>query len=139
MQVSFQGATPLFLVFDVPSSIAFYRDMLDFKVVSTSEPFDEQPDNFGWAMLRRDAVTLMVNNMYEDNIRPTQPDSARARAHRDTVLYIGCRELDDLADDLREQGVIVNGPSTTYYGMVQMTLQDPDGYSLCFQRPVTEE
>ena len=30
----------------------------------------------------------MVNNMYEDNIRPAAPDPARQAAHRDTVLYI---------------------------------------------------
>ena len=135
MQISFQGATPLFKVFDVPSSVAFYRDLLGFQVVSTSNSFDEEADNYGWAMLQRDSVTLMVNNMYEDNIRPTKPDAARTRAHGDTVLYISSRELDAIVYNLRAQGIYVSGPVTTYYGMVQATVQDPDGYSLCFQRP----
>lgn len=135
MQLSFQGATPLFNVFDVPSSVAFYRDLLGFEVVSTSKPFDEEPDNYGWVLLRRDAVSLMVNNMYENNIRPSEPDAARTHAHRDTVLYISSRELDAIVFHLRAQGVYVSGPVTTYYGMVQATVQDPDGYSLCFQRP----
>jgi glyoxylase I family protein len=124
-----------FQVFDAPSSVAFYRDMLDFEVVSTSKPFDEKAENYGWAMLRRDTVSLMVNNMYENNIRPNQPDALRAQAHRDTVLYIGCRQLEDIVMNLRSQGASVRGPVTTYYGMLQVLVRDADGYSLCFQRP----
>lgn len=135
MQVSFQGVTPLFKVFDVPSSVAFYRDLLGFEVVSTSKSFDDQPENYGWAMLRRDTVSLMVNNMYEDNIRPGQPDVLRYRSHGDTVLYIGCRQLEDIVMNLRSRGVSVSGPVASYYGMLQVLVQDPDGYSLCFQRP----
>ena len=139
MPVTFLGATPLFLVFDVPTSVRFYRDLLGFEVVSNSEPFDEQPDNFGWTMLRRNSVTLMLNNMYEDNIRPSKPDAARTQAHRDTLLYISCGQMDTLISDLRRQGVNVSGPVTTYYGMVQATVLDPDGYSICFQRPVQSQ
>ena len=135
MQVSFQGVTPLFKVYDVPSSVAFYRDLLGFEVVSTSTPFSERSDDYGWAMLRRDTVSLMVNNMYEDNIRPSQPDMMRSYAHHDTVLYIGCRQLEDIVMSLRSRGVSVSGPVTTYYGMLQVTVRDPDGYCLCFQRP----
>ena len=138
MQISFNGATPLFLVFDVPTAVAFYSHVLGFEVVSTSSPFDERLDNYGWAMLRRDAVTLMVNNMYEDNIRPSEPDAARTRAHRDTVLYIGCSELEAFVTSLRARGVFVSGPATTNYGMLQATILDPDGYSLCFQRRVDD-
>ena len=134
-QVSFLGCTPLFLVFDVPVSVTFYRDLLGFQVVSTSEPFDDQPDNYGWAMLQRDSVTLMINNMHENNVRPGQPDAARTQAHRDAVLYISCPELDDLVNHLQGCGYKVSGPATTYYGMRQATVLDPDGYSLCFQRP----
>ena len=139
MQLTFLGATPLFHVFDVPASVAFYRDLLGFEVVSNSEPFDEQPDNYGWAMLRRDAVTLMLNNMYEGNVRPELADAKRTQAHADTVLYVSCRDMDTLVSDLRRRGVAVKGPVTTYYGMLQATVSDPDGYSICFQRPAQSQ
>ena len=135
MDITFQDAAPLFHVYDVPTSVAFYRDVLGFEVTHASQPFDDVKDNYGWAMLRRDGVMLMVNNMYEDNVRPETPDPARTAAHRDTILYINCHELDALRLLLQQNGITPYGPVTTYYGMVQLTVHDPDGYSLCFQRP----
>ncbi|MFZ0213142.1 MAG: VOC family protein [Candidatus Acidiferrales bacterium] len=41
MAIDIRGMTPLLQVFDMRASIAFYRDVLGFEVVSRSEP---QPD-----------------------------------------------------------------------------------------------
>jgi catechol 2,3-dioxygenase-like lactoylglutathione lyase family enzyme len=38
MAIEVQGVAPLFQVFDMPTSIAFYRDVLGCEVVSTSQP-----------------------------------------------------------------------------------------------------
>jgi hypothetical protein len=40
-------------------------------------PFNDAKDNYGWAMLRLNGVELMLNNAYEDNIRPAGPDAPR--------------------------------------------------------------
>jgi catechol 2,3-dioxygenase-like lactoylglutathione lyase family enzyme len=42
-----EGLAPLIQVFDMPTSVAFYRDILGFTVVNQSEP----GDNFDWGML----------------------------------------------------------------------------------------
>ena len=76
-------------------------------------------------MLRRDSVTLMVNNMDEGNTCPGKPDAIRTRARQDTVLYISSRELDTIVQHLRAKGITVRGPSMTYYGILQVTIQDP--------------
>ena len=86
-------------------------------------------------MLRSGTVELMLNNMYEDNIRPTAPDAARQAAHRDAVIYLGCCDLDRAREHLLSKGVAAPEPKTTYYGMRQMTIHDPDGYTICFQWP----
>jgi len=111
---------PLLAVFDVPRSIAFYRDALGFEVANTSKPFTDAQDDYGWAMLRLNGVELMLNNMYEDSIRPSEPDQARVAAHADTIIYFACRD--------------VEGAYATY-GMKQTYVTDPDGYKLCFQWP----
>jgi glyoxylase I family protein len=135
MSLAIEGATPLLAVFDVPRSIAFYRDALGFKVTNTSKPFTGAKDDFGWAMLRLNGVELMLNNMYENNIRPLQPDEARVASHADTIIYFACRDVEDAYTTLKAQGIAASEPKIAYYGMKQTYVTDPDGYKLCFQWP----
>jgi glyoxylase I family protein len=137
MAIAIESATPLLVVFDVPTSIAFYRDVLGFEVVRTSPPFSDAKDDFGWAMLRLNGVELMVNNAYENNIRPPAPDPVRIAAHADTILYFGCRDVDAAFAYLRSRGISLKEPKVAYYGMKQISVKDPDGYSLCFQWSVS--
>ena len=135
MAIAIEGAVPLFDVFDVPTSIALYRDVLGFEVVMNSKPFTDAKDDYGWAMLRLNGVELMVNNAYENNIRPTEADASRIAAHRDTAIYFGCRDVDGAYAYLRSHGITVLEPKVSYYGMKQLYVTDPDGYTLCFQWP----
>jgi len=57
MAIEVRGMAPLLQVFDMPLSIAFYRDVLGFEVVSTSKPRGE---HFDWALLRLNGVELML-------------------------------------------------------------------------------
>jgi glyoxylase I family protein len=135
MAIEIEGAVPLLCVYDVPTSIAFYRDVLGFEVIQTSNPFTSAKDDYGWAMLRLNGVELMLNNAYENNIRPPRPDTARAHSHRDTILYFACRDVDGTYAYLRERGVAAEPPKVAYYGMRQVYVKDPDGYGLVFQWP----
>jgi len=135
MAVAIEGLNTLLIVYDVPTSVAFYRDILGFEVAMTSAPFTDAKDDYGWAKLRLNGVELMLNNMYEDNIRPPAPDPARSRAHGDTILYFTCRELDATYEYLRARGVAAQEPTVTWYGMRQVFVADPDGYSIVFQWP----
>ena len=135
MAVEVQGATPMFVVYDVPTSVAFYRDILGFEIIRTSPPFTDAKDDFGWALMRLNGVDLMLNNAYENNIRPSTPDPARTAAHADSFLYFECPDVDAAYAYLVSKGVSVEPPKVAYYGMKQLYLKDPDGYSLCFQWP----
>jgi uncharacterized glyoxalase superfamily protein PhnB len=135
MAIEIEGAVPLLCVYDVPTSIAFYRDVLGFEVVQASKPFTDAKDDSGWAMLRLNGVELMLNNAYENNVRPPQPDAARVLGHRDTILYFACRDVDGTYTHLRERGVAAEPPKVAYYGMKQVYVKDPDGYGLVFQWP----
>jgi glyoxylase I family protein len=73
LSIPIQGLVPLLEVFDMPRSIAFYRDVLGFEVVSTSEP----GDYFDWALLRLNEVELILNTAYERHERPAAPDPVR--------------------------------------------------------------
>ncbi len=135
MPIPIESAVTLLAVFDVPKAIAFYRDVVGFEVVNTSKPFTDAKDDYGWAMLRLNGVQLMVNNMYEDNIRPSEPDRVRAAAHADTIIYFACRDVDGAYATLSAHGIAASQPNVAYYGMKQTYVTDPDGYMLCFQWP----
>jgi catechol 2,3-dioxygenase-like lactoylglutathione lyase family enzyme len=49
MSIQSHRATPLFQVFDMRRSVAWYRDMLGFEVVQSHEP----DGHLYWAMLRK--------------------------------------------------------------------------------------
>jgi len=130
--IDIRGMAPLLQVFDMPTSIAFYRDTLGFEVVTTSKP---RREHFDWALLRLNGVELMLNTAYEEDARPPAPDPARIAAHDDTCLYLGCPDVDSACAFLRARGVAAKEPKLAPYGMKQLYVSDPDGYSLCFQWP----
>jgi glyoxylase I family protein len=131
MPLDIRGLAPLLQVFDMPSSVRFYRDLLGFEVVATSKP--EPGDRFDWALLRLNGVELMLNTAYESDKRPSTPDPIRIATHEDTGLFFGCPDVDGAYTQLAAKGLQVKKPIIQSYGMKQLYLTDPDGYSLCFQ------
>ena len=132
MPVDVRGMTPLLEVFDMPTSLAFYRDLLGFEVVGRSGP----DDNCGWVLLKLNDIHLMLNTAYEDDERPPAPDPVRVRAHHDMALFFSCPDVDAAHRYLKESGLNVESPHNAPYGMRQMYFMDPDGFNLCFQWPV---
>lgn len=132
MSIEVRGGCPLLQVFDMPTSVRFYRDVLGFEVVQTSARVGDQ---FDWGLLRLNDTELMLNTAYEEEYRPAQPDSVRTAAHEDVCLYFGCPDVDAAYRHLLAHGVDVKEPKVAPYGMKQLYLHDPDGYALCFQWP----
>ena len=126
-----RGLCPLISVFDMPRSLRFYRDVLGFGEVAKSG----QGDDVDWVWLRHGGgdANLMLNTAYDSDERPTSPDPARVRTHGDTILYLGCEDLDQAYRHLVEHGVSAEPPEVAPYGMKQVYATDPDGYKVCFQ------
>jgi glyoxylase I family protein len=135
MPIDVRGLAPLLQVFDMPTAIHFYRDVLGFKVAGSSEPGDD----CNWALLRLDGTELMLNTAYEADQRPSGPDAARMAAHSDTILFFGCEDLDAAYHHLRAHGLPVKEPKIAPYGMKQLYVTDPDGYGLAFQWPAAQK
>jgi glyoxylase I family protein len=135
--VELRGICPLLQVFDMPASLAFYRDALGFELVQAAPAADQVgADDFGWVWLRRDGAELMLNTAYDpDAVRPPGPDPARVAAHDDTALFIGCPDVEGAYQHLRARGIAAEPPTVAPYGMRQLYVKDPDGFTLCFQWP----
>lgn len=125
---------PLLQVFDMPTSLNFYRDKLGFALVEHNA--GGEGDHVDWCLLRQGSAWLMLNTAYEAHNRPPAPDPAAIKAHGDVGLYIGAHDLDALYAQLQAHGIEQDPPNAAPYGMRQLYLRDPDGYNLCFQHPV---
>jgi glyoxylase I family protein len=132
--IELNGVCPLLQVFDMPTSIRFYRDTLGFEIVEKSGPGED----VGWVWLRRTGTEVMLNTAYDDGERPSTPDPARVASHMDTSLYFGCPDVDGAYRELRAQGLDIEEPVVQWYGMKQLTVRDPDGFLLVFQWPAVK-
>lgn len=128
------GATPLLQVFDMPTAISFYCDMLGFEIYEHS-PFVETAEGrfFHWAWLRNGPVDLMLNTAYDSNERPPMRDGARWSGHDDLSLSLGCADTDAVYAELTAKGLSLEPPRTSPHGPRELHLHDPDGYGLCFR------
>jgi len=129
--IDVRGLCPLIQVFDMAKSLQFYRDILGFTEVGKSG----QGDAVGWAWLRHGDACLMLNAAYDVGQRPDTPEPARVAAHSDTILYLGCEDLDGAHTYLLAHGVRAEPPKVAPYGMKQVYATDSDGYGVCFQWP----
>jgi catechol 2,3-dioxygenase-like lactoylglutathione lyase family enzyme len=127
--------TALLEVFDMPASVAFYR-ALGCEVV---QHWGEREAEWDWVLLRLGNAELMLNTAYERDERPAAPDPGRARGHADAELYFDCEDLDAVCEQLRQNGVVVPEPESTFYGTRRVCLADPDGFRIWFQAPTDAE
>lgn len=130
--IGLEGIAPLLQVFDMPTSLHFYRDILGFTVIQSSG----QGDDVDWVLLKLNEIEIMLNTAYEKPNRPAVRDSARIASHSDTILYFGCPDTDAAYAYLKENGLDIKKPHITGYGWKALNLIDPDGYHLCFHYPV---
>jgi glyoxylase I family protein len=131
MELNIGGLCPLLQVFDIPTSIEFYRDVLGFEVVS-QVPEDNKCD---WVLLRLNESWLMLNTAYDADERPPAADPARIAAHSDTALFFDCADVDAACVYFRRRSIDVSDPVVRDHGMKQIYFKDPDGYDICFQHP----
>lgn len=131
MAIEIQGITPLLMVFNMPRSLAFYRDILGFEVISDSGYGDKS----SWVWLRLNGSDLMLNDQYEPGQEPPAPPPERTKWHKDTILYIGCPDIAGAYEYLKSKGIECGPPKLAPYGMNQLYINDPDNYQICFQWP----
>ena len=131
MAVEIDGMTPLLQVFDMPTSLKFYCDVLGFEIVASDG--NTVAPNHNWVWLRLNGTDLMLNTAYEQDDRPPSADAQRLASHRDTALFFGAPNVDAVYAHMRSKGIKVTEPKVAPYGMKQLYLSDPDGFQLCFQ------
>ncbi len=136
MTITARSMTPLLQVYDMPQSLAFYREVLGFAIIDASAVVEAPEGRFShWVWLALGPAQLMLNTAYDDGRRPAARVEARQRWHDDICLYFGVDDVDAVHESLRSRLPDLKPPADAPYGMRQLILRDPDGYGLCFQTP----
>jgi uncharacterized glyoxalase superfamily protein PhnB len=111
------------LVEDVARTAEYYRDALGFRIKFLAG----DPPAYG-TVLRGEATVHLLPLDAGDRVRPNR--FARNGA---TDVYIAVSDVDTLCEELRSHGAtIVQQPETYAYGMREFTVEDCNGYWLCF-------
>jgi len=103
---------PMLPVRSMPASVEFYRK-LGFEV-------EERNDQWRWARLASGDCRLMLDESI--NVAPTAP--------RLSVLYLYPDDIAGYHRQVRANGVRVPDLETTFYGMTEFRIDDPDGNRL---------
>jgi len=118
---------PLLFVRDIQRSIDFYCQMLGFKLARQAE----SEGKVFWCRLERDGCSLMLQQAEAED----GPGTGRGRG---VIFYFICDDVDRMHAELTSRGLSLAAPETAYYGMRQVMVPEPDGYSLCFESPINE-
>jgi catechol 2,3-dioxygenase-like lactoylglutathione lyase family enzyme len=103
---------PMLPVKSMPASVAFYQK-LGFSI-------EQRNDDWRWAMLRFDECRLMVDESI--NGHPGMPRMA--------VLYLYPDNIAQYHQQVRGNGVAIPDLETSFYGMTEFRIDDPDGNRL---------
>ncbi len=103
---------PMLPVKSISASIEFYKK-LGFSV-------EKRNDDWRWAMLCFDECRLMVDQSI--NVHPELP--------RMSVIYLYPENIVEYHSQVRANGLEIPDLETTFYGLTEFRLDDPDGNRL---------
>ena len=132
--MTFADVTPNLVASDLDRSLAFYRDVLGFTVVTTvPEPASAgagEPLAFAW--LRRDTVNVFLNS----------ETAAKMKASAGSAMLFITLEAADIASGIdglfasvQDRAPVEMPLTDQFYGMREFSITDPDGYVVTFAQP----
>ena len=129
-QARIAGISPFFIVKDVPSSMAFYRDRLGFEITFEGP----SPDDIFFGIVRRGGAQILMKSVGVPPVPNYTRDIKQGIARWDA--YVDVPDPDALATEFAARNVAFFQPlQDTEDGLRGFELKDSDGYILFFGRP----
>ena len=123
-------SAPLFVVRDVPATLAFYRDRLGFEVTFQGP----EPDDIFFGIVERGAAMIMFKAIGVEPVPNHTRDVKQGIARWDAYLCVP--HPDTLAAEYAARGVEFFLPLQDNHDNLRgFEVQDPNGYVLYFGRP----
>jgi catechol 2,3-dioxygenase-like lactoylglutathione lyase family enzyme len=120
------SVTPGFTVNDAEKSVAWYRDVLGFKVKERWE----QDGQFHGAQIASGAVTV---NLGQDDWKLGRD---RVKGQGTRLYILTGPNIDQFATQIKARGGTLDQEPTDGWGVRAFSLKDPDGFNLTFMTPL---
>lgn len=126
------GASPFFIVADVPATLSFYRDKLGFEITFRGP----SPDDEFLGVVRRDGAVIMFKALGEvvdgkEVLVPPVPNFKRQPAFC-LDAWVEVADPDALAAEFVSRGVRFSVPLGDSDGLRGFVIEDIDGHGLFF-------
>jgi len=129
-RAALHGISPFFIVKDVPTSLAFYRDKLGFEITFQGP----DPADIFFGIVRRGGAQILMKAVGVAPVPNYTRDIEQGIARWDA--YVDVPDPDALAAEFASRGVEFFEPlQDTHDGLRGFELEDADGYVLFFGRP----
>ena len=126
------GASPLFIVRNVPATLAFYRDRLGFEVTFEGP----EPDDIFFGIVQRGRAMLLFKDIGVEPVPNHRRDIGKGDARWDAYVYVP--DPDALAAEFASRNIEFLEPlKDTHDDLRGFELKDVDGHVLFFGRPKT--
>ena len=130
MTTTLKKLTPNIMVEDVNHTIQFYQKFLGFERLATVP----EEGLFAWAMLKRDTVELMFQS--RTSLGEEIPALQQREIGGSLTFYIEVDDVKELYEHLRGSVTIVQDMHQTFYGALEFSIQDCNGFILAFSETV---
>jgi catechol 2,3-dioxygenase-like lactoylglutathione lyase family enzyme len=123
------GIAPFFIVKDVPTALAFYRDRLGFDITFQGP----EPNDIFFGIVERGAAMIMLKAVGVNPVPNYTRDVGKGWARWDA--YLNVPDPDALAAEFSSRQIVFFQPlKDDDDGLRGFALQDADGYVLFFGR-----
>ena len=124
------GVSPLFIVRNVPATLAFYRDRLGFEITFQGP----EPDDIFFGIVQRGRAMIMFKAVGVEAVPNCTRDIGCGIASWDAYVYVP--DPDALYEEFASRNVQFKVPlSDNQDNLRGFELTDADGYVLFFGRP----
>jgi uncharacterized glyoxalase superfamily protein PhnB len=125
--MALKNLIPMLNVSDMEASPEFYREALDFKVVSNPDAMKK----WGWATIRSGWTEIMLSQTESPPVMlgTNHPQSGSAWS---TIFYFYLDDVARLHTQVIARGYEPTALKDSVYGMRKFSLTDPNGHRLSF-------
>ena len=129
-QAEIGSASPLFIVRNVPETLAFYRDKLGFEVTFEGP----EPDDIFFGMVQRGRAMIMFKAIDVEPVPNHTRDIGHGIAAWDAYIYVP--DPDALYAEFQSRAVEFSKPLEINHDNLRgFEITDPNGYVIYFGRP----